>query len=183
MKSDSIALNYSKLCVSRISASKIYLFVIFMKHKSLNLSTRPKLNFGSYLTFEFTFLSWKQDNFCFYLMEDLSFDRSNNQLGGFFVYFMLLQLKMLEQLFWSCVHYIEKTFNQNHQMICTSRSIEIVPRGGNPFWLMGSLFGWWNLEADPLWLMNSRGGPLLWGCMSMNSKGGPPFGGLYVDEF
>ena len=48
-------------------------------------------------------------------------------------------------------------------------------------------------------LMNSRGGPpfgelyvdesileadpILRGCMLMNSRGGPHFGGLYVDEF
>ena len=56
-----------------------------------------------------------------------------------------------------------------------------------PFGLMksrcGPPFGWWNLKADHLWLMNSRGGPLLGGFMLMNSRGGPPFGGLYVDEF
>ena len=46
-----------------------------------------------------------------------------------------------------------------------------------------------SLEADPhfwlIWgcmLMNSRGGPPFGGCMLMNSRGGPPFGGLYVDE-
>ena len=82
--------------------------------------------------------------------------------------------------------------------LSTARSIEIVPRGGPPFWLMGFLFGWYNLEADPFgwwnlvadhfgwWileadsllgscmLMNSRGGPPFWGCMLMNSRGGPP---------
>ena len=47
--------------------------------------------------------------------------------------------------------------------------VEIVPRSGPPFWLMGSLFGWWNLEADP---------PLLGGCMLMNSRGGPHFGAV-----
>ena len=83
----------------------------------------------------------------------------------------------------------------------TARSIDIVPRGGPPFWLMksrgGPPFGLWNLVADPLWLMNSRGGPLLGGCMLMNSRGVPLLGGcmlmnsrgghhfgeLYVDEF
>ena len=46
----------------------------------------------------------------------------------------------------------------------TVKSIEIVPRGEPPFWLMESLFwlmksrggppfGWWNLEVEPLWLM------------------------------
>ena len=40
-----------------------------------------------------------------------------------------------------------------------------------------------SLEGDPFWLMKSRGGPLLGGCMLMNFRGGPPFEGLYVDEF
>ena len=62
-----------------------------------------------------------------------------------------------------------------------ARSIEIVPWGRLPFWLMGSCFGWWNLEAgptfgwwnlevEPFWLMNSRGGPHFWGCILMNSR-------------
>ena len=89
-----------------------------------------------------------------------------------------------------------------------ARSIEIIPRGRPPFlgWLCGYMLmnsrdrtpsSWWNLKADPLWLMNSRYGPIFGGCMLMNSKGRPPFGGcmlmnsrrrppfggLYVDEF
>ena len=51
-----------------------------------------------------------------------------------------------------------------------ARSIEIIPRGRPPFlgWLCGYMLmnsrdrtpsSWWNLKADPLWLMNSRGGP------------------------
>ena len=48
----------------------------------------------------------------------------------------------------------------------TARSIIIVPSGRPSFWLM-----------------NSRGKPLLEGCMLMNSNSRPPFGGLYVNEF
>ena len=55
----------------------------------------------------------------------------------------------------------------------TARSIEIVPRGGPPLLV----------DGIPFWLMKSRGGPLLGGCMLMNSRGRPHFGGLYVDEF
>ena len=50
----------------------------------------------------------------------------------------------------------------------TVKSIEIVPGGEPPFWLIksrgGPPFGWWNLEVEPLWLMKkSRGGPPFWG--------------------
>ena len=50
-------------------------------------------------------------------------------------------------------------------------SLEIVPKGGPPFWLIGFLFGWWVLEADLL----------LGGCMLVSFRGGPHFGRLYVD--
>ena len=67
--------------------------------------------------------------------------------------------------------------------IDTAMSIGIVPRGGPPFLV----------DGIPFWLMKSRGGLHFWlmksrgfhfgGCMLMNCKGGPPFLGLYVDEF
>ena len=41
--------------------------------------------------------------------------------------------------------------------IDTVQWIEIGPRGRPPFLLMECLFGWWNLKADPLWLMKSIG--------------------------
>ena len=47
---------------------------------------------------------------------------------------------------------------------------------------MGSLFAWWNLEADPLWLMNSRGGPPFRGAVCWWILEAYPLLGLYVDE-
>ena len=41
----------------------------------------------------------------------------------------------------------------------TARSIEIVP---------------FLVDGIPFWLMSSRGGPPLGGCMLMSSRGGPP---------
>ena len=54
------------------------------------------------------------------------------------------------------------SFSCSNSALGNARSIEIVPRGGPPFW--GCM------------LMNSRGGPPFWGFMLMNSRGGPPSG-------
>jgi hypothetical protein len=83
---------------------------------------------------------------------------------------------------------IWKIYPQN---LNTTRSIEIVPRGGPPIFklmLMNSIgrhqSSWWILEMDPLlggcMLTNSRCGPLLRGCILINSRGGSLFEGLYV---
>ena len=58
-----------------------------------------------------------------------------------------LRNQTLDMLHWVCSRF---QFQVGHLIADTARSIEIVPRGRPPFWLMESLFGWWNLEADPL---------------------------------
>ena len=74
----------------------------------------------------------------------------------------------------------------------TARSIEIVPKGGPPFWLMKSLFGWWILVGDSIlggcMLMNSTGRLHFWDRMLINSRGGsphlergPPLGTISMD--
>ena len=59
-----------------------------------------------------------------------------------------------------------------------ARSMEIVPRAGPPFWLMESLFGWWNLEADPLF------GAVCWWILEAFTpfrEGVPPLGTISMD--